>query len=302
MACPSPSPSPRSCLTGRGNPHPTLKLPIKFCTPHSALRIKSLHTPHLTRAFTLLELMVAVALFTLIIIGIYSSWTVILKGSRVGRDAAATVQRERITMRALEDSLLSAQMFTANANYYSFLADADGDFASLSFVARLPKSFPRSGRFGDLNVRRVSFAVESGRDSKRQLVLRQTPLLMDPDKDKDEQENPLVLARDVNKFILEFWDTRTGDWASEWTATNQLPAMVRITLELKKSDASSVEPSDVTVRTVALPANAVRPDWQMPNLGAGAGPAGLGVPGRGGVQPGQNPGQFQGGPRRPGLP
>jgi type II secretion system protein J len=274
-----------------------------FDVPQAAF--SKLRTP-LARAFTLLEIMVAIGLFSLIIIAIYSSWTSILKGSKVGLEAAAAVQRQRITMRALEDSLLSAQMFTANANYYSFLADADGDFASLSFVARLPKSFPRSGRFGDLNVRRVSFTVESGHESKRQLVLRQTPLLMDPDKDKDEQENPLVLARDVNKFILEFWDTRTGDWASEWTATNQLPQMVRITLELKKSDASSVEPSEVTVRTVALPANAVRPDWQMPNLGAG----GLGVPNRGGVQPGnqpgpipgQNPGQFPGGPRRPGLP
>jgi len=147
------------------------------------------------RAFTLVEIMIAVAIFAAVMIAIYSSWSAILRGKRIGQDAAAAAQRSRVAVRALENSLMSLQMFVANIKYDYFSADTSGDFATLSFVARLPKSFPRSGRFGDLNVRRVTFAVESGHDSKRQLVLRQTPLLMDPDKDKDEQENPLVLAR-----------------------------------------------------------------------------------------------------------
>ena len=99
----------------------------------------------------------------------------------IGLDAAAAVQRSRIVMRTLEDSLLCAQSFGGrNQRYYGFVAE-NGSEPSLSFASRLPESFPRSRKFGDLHVRRVTFAVEPGPETGRQLVLRQSPLLMDLD-------------------------------------------------------------------------------------------------------------------------
>lgn len=220
-------------------------------------------------AFTLLEIMVALTLLSVIIIAIYSSWNSILKGSKVALDTAAATQRTRISMRTLQDSLLSACVFNANQRYYSFLADSEGDFASLSFVARLPKSFPRSGKFGDLDVRRLNFQVEEGTDGKKQLVLRQSPILMDPD--EDEQKFPLILAKDVNKFILEFWDATNTDWSAEWTLTNRLPQMVKVTLALGRLDQFSTAPQEAVTGVVAMPAQPVRVEWQMPQLGAGGG-------------------------------
>ena len=78
----------------------------------------------------------------------------------------------------------------------------------LSFTARLPGIFPRNGRFGDFNLRRLTFTVETGKDSEKDLVLRQNPILMEVD--PDEQSNPLVLARDVKNFTIECLDTNTG--------------------------------------------------------------------------------------------
>ncbi|MDB6068609.1 MAG: ral secretion pathway protein [Pedosphaera sp.] len=215
-------------------------------------------------AFTLLEILIALGLLSMVVIAIYSSWNSILKGKKVAMDAAAAAQRTRITMRTLKDSLLCACMFNQNARYYTFLADSEGDYASLSFVARLPKSFPRSGKFGDLDVRRLTFTVENGPESKKQLVLRQNPLLMDPD--KEESEHPLILANDVNKFIVEFIDPQTGDWTSEWTRTNQLPREVRLTVALGRLDKFSSEAQEALIGTVALPGQPVRPEWQVPGL------------------------------------
>src|SRR5438309_9196636 len=101
------------------------------------------------RAFTLVEIMIAVAVFAAVMIAIYSSWSSILRGSRIGLEAAAEAQRSRVAVRALENSLVSLEMFQANIRHYYFFADTSGDFASLSFVARLPQSFPRSGDFCD---------------------------------------------------------------------------------------------------------------------------------------------------------
>jgi prepilin-type N-terminal cleavage/methylation domain-containing protein len=216
------------------------------------------------RAFTLIEVMVALALLGMVVVAIYSSWTAILKGSKVALTSAASAQRARITERTLHDSLLCTCVFNENIRYYSFLADTEGKFSSLSFVARLPRSFPRSGKFGDLSVRRLTFNVESGADSKSALVLRQNPLLTEMD--KDEEENPLVLAKNVTEFDLEFWDLQKGDWVTEWANTNQLPRMVRITLKMGNGDQYAPQAQDVMVSTVALPAQPVRVEWQMPML------------------------------------
>jgi len=243
-------------------------------------------------AFTLLEIMVAIALLAMILIAIYSSWNSILKGTRVGLDAAAAAQRVRITMRTLHDSLLCACMFSASPTNYAFAVDSSEDFSTLSFVARLPKSFPRNGKFGDLTTRRLTFAVESEPGSNtRQLVLRQRPLIMDFD--KDEMEFPLVLARDVTKFIVEYYDPRTGDWLSEWAASNTLPREVKITLGLGRLDQFSSHPQDVMVGVVALPALPVPQQWQIPLGGGGNG--GLGTNGSNVLGRGVNVGGVGGG-------
>lgn len=250
-------------------------------------------------AFTLIEILVAIGIFSLVLVAIYSSWTAILRASKVGLDAAAAVQRSRIVMRTIEDSLLCAQSFGQNQRFYGFMAQ-NGNDASLSFVARLPDSFPRSRKFGDLCLRRVTFSVEAGTESSRQLVLRQSPILMDLD--KDETDHPLVLAKYLSEFQMEFWDARANDWTDEWRQTNQLPKLVRISLKLSDNANSYHRPPDEIIRIVSLPATTVLPIWQVPRGSQFQQPNQLTnnppgfnpnpVPGQGGI-PSVNPGGFR---------
>src|SRR3954452_5679150 len=83
-----------------------------------------------SRAFTLLELLVALSLLSIVVIAVYSSWNAILKSTKVGLDAAASSQRARMSMSALQDSLLSACMFRENGRYYAFIAESEGEFSS----------------------------------------------------------------------------------------------------------------------------------------------------------------------------
>ena len=229
-------------------------------------------------AFTLIEIMMAMVIFSLVITAIYATWTLIIKSAKIGLEASAQLQRERIAMRTIEESLGCARSFAADLQHYGFWAQ-NGDGVTLSFVARLPESFPRGGRFGDFDVRRVTFALENGPDSERQLVMRQSPILMDPDKDEDEKEHPLVLARGVNKMAFEFWDTRQNQWVDEWIQTNQLPKMLKVTLGfvVKKQNQSytSTETRQEISRIVALPAMTVPVNYQR---GVGQPPGGVGQP------------------------
>ncbi len=250
----------------------------------------SLKAGHRTRraAFTLIEIMVAIGIFSMVLAAIYSSWTAILRASKAGQEVAASVQRTRIAIRMLEDSLGSAQSYGANLPYYFFLGDPSE--GTLTFVARLAKSFPRSGKFGDLDVRRIAFSLEPGPEGSRQLVMRQMPLVME-EPDAEEKEHPIVLMRNVKAFEMQFLDTnkRPPEWVEDWkeAKTNQLPARVMITLKYGDNPRNPRAEEEIT-RVISLPSVTVQRMWQVPQL--------AGQPG----QPGQ-PGIVPGQPGQPGL-
>src|SRR5213595_1072430 len=94
------------------------KVVCPVCTAHPALRISES-----SGAFTLVEILIAMGILAMILAAIYSSWTAILRASKVGLDSAAAVQRARIAGRIIEESLSSAEAFNANLRYYSFVAE-----------------------------------------------------------------------------------------------------------------------------------------------------------------------------------
>ncbi len=238
--------------------------------------------------FTLFEMMIAIAIFSLVLVAIYSSWTAILRSAKSGQRAAATVQRLRICVRVLEDSLGSAMSFIQNQRYYSFVAE-NGDEPMLSFVARLSRDFPRGGHFGDFDVRRLIFSVESARDGSRQLVLRQVPLMMDLESGSqnpmmvDEKNHPLVLAKNVREFKFQFWDLKRSEWVDEWKFTNQLPRGIIVTLKLADTTRLGSAEEEIT-RIIQLPAGGVALMWQMPRGMPGMPAPGM-MPGPGGMPP-----------------
>ena len=206
------------------------------------------------RGFTIIEIMTAMFIFAMVVAAIFASWSAIAHGAASGNRAAATAQRSRIALRTIEDALGATRSYVADVEYYTFDAD-NGSEPYLSFVSKLSPTFPRSGRWPEFDVRRVTFVVEQGQDNTKRLVLRQNPVLMDMD--QDEQNFPVVLANDVQKFEMGFWDKQKGDWLDEWTQTNQLPQMVKFTIRLGGDE------NEIT-RIVALPSVAVQAGWQIP--------------------------------------
>jgi prepilin-type N-terminal cleavage/methylation domain-containing protein len=233
-------------------------------------------------AFTLIEVLLALAILGGVIVAVYSSWTAILRGAQVGLDAAAQVQRERVARNAVEVALQSAVLFQQNIQHYQFVADTTDDkFALLSVVAYLPESFPGGGMFGDQRVRRVTFSVDPGAGGGNMLVMRQSLLLMPT----NEEAYAITLASNLTAFQLEFWNTNLNDWDSEWLASNQLPKMVRATLGF----AGRPGTPDTLVNSVAyVPATSVGPEVQVPR-GAPGQPRPPLPPPPGGVPPGTAP-------------
>jgi prepilin-type N-terminal cleavage/methylation domain-containing protein len=209
-----------------------------------------------SRAFTLIEIMVAIFVFSLVIAAVYSAWMALLKSTKLAEDVAAQAQRQRVTLRTIEDSLMAIQSFQASPQYYSFVVD-NSDKPLLSFTARVPDVFPRNGKFinpntgRDFNLRRLTFSVEPGENNEKNLVLRQNPVLMDLD--DDELKYPIVLAENVQKFSVECWDPQKQDWADEWLDTNSLPAMLRVELVSGSTTTDAKAPMVALTRLLSMP-------------------------------------------------
>lgn len=212
-------------------------------------------------AFTILELMLALGIFAMVLTAIYATWIAILKGSRAGLNAAAEVQRARMTIRTLEDAFNGTEYFQANMLHYSFEADTSGDMAAVSMVSRLPASFPGFGRYGDQVVRRLSFYIRPGPKGGYELMMTQAPILM-PRNAPGLEPYTITLAKDVTHFQLAFYDPQKGEWLDEWKYTNKLPRVVQVALGLGKSTAGGNKPYEVVYSMIALPSVGVTPDIQ----------------------------------------
>src|SRR5262245_13814021 len=204
-------------------------------------------------AFTLLEIMVAIGIFMLILTAIYSIWHGIIKGTRSGIKAVQEVQRSRVTMHSIEQALLCARVFTDNiTNYYFY-----GQPNSVEMTCRLPADFLGMG-FVDpnLRMRRVGFYTEASKlGGGDDLIMWHSPMLIDTNAPGGEPYS-IVLARDVTRFDLEYVDFRKDEWITDWTYTNTMPKLIRITVGLGKSGSGSFG-QDLVSRIIAMPAQPI---------------------------------------------
>jgi type II secretory pathway pseudopilin PulG len=252
-----------------------LRLPIAKRQQDNSIRFQN-QKSKIENAFTLIEIMLAVVIFFGALAMIYSTWLMIMRATVTGQKAAAQAQRERVAIHTIEESITSIESFQASLQYYSFVVQnsGNGQQATLSFVARLPDDFPRSGRYGVFNVRRLTFDVEAvtdpvTRQTENDLVLRQYPILTG--EDVDDAQNPFILSRNVQLFTVECWDTNSANWVDEWDNTNAIPPAIRVDLALggKNDNSQNAEPIFSVTRDIAVPTQMMPVSAQVP----GANPA-----------------------------
>ena len=84
------------------------------------------HRRKCRRAFTLLEVMLALAVFSMVIASIYATWALVMRAARVGKDTTTQAQRQRVVLRTIEDALMGVESFQASQNYYWFRLENGG--------------------------------------------------------------------------------------------------------------------------------------------------------------------------------
>lgn len=230
--------------------------------------------------FTLLEMLVAMALMSMLAAAIYGSTTIAFRGRRAAERGLEPARRSSAAIRMLQADLESA-VGAAGLLAGPFVGeDADGRDGEPADAVTF-HSLSRDQALGDppsAIVRLEVLLAEDDETGEMMLVRRTTRNLLAPEEPDAVQQ---TLCRRVRSFDVAYFDGTS--WQASWDSTTRgdvLPIAVELTLALDVStdgDGEDYEPEEDDYRLTTVLAV---PCGDLPEEGQGA--AGLGGEGLGG--------------------
>lgn len=194
------------------------------------------------RGFTLLEVMVAVAILAMITAMVWYSISQTFRTIDIVRSDADTVRQARQVTSRVPHEIAAAFLPlnvspTSNAKY-EFVAEDGGDTDRVRFA-----SLAHTKLYQDVNESdqsEIEYFCESNprKSGTYRLFRREDPVIDDR---PDEGGVTLLLAEDVKEFNLTYYDPLRDQWVDDWDSTrtehsNRLPYAVRLRLTLVDPD------------------------------------------------------------------
>jgi prepilin-type N-terminal cleavage/methylation domain-containing protein len=201
-------------------------------------------------AFTLVEILLAVAILGMVITAVYATWSAGLAGWKRSSSVSESLQRERVVLDTLMDLTSSLVYFGSKDRIYAVqgLHDmAKGD--SISFVTGSDALLPATEILA-AGMRRVTIAMghdEAGRNLLG--MVNQSALGTEANNEELQQR---VLCMDVTGFGVRYRDPRNGVWQEKWEEDGVLPSAVEYTVAFGGADPRT--PPIVVTRAIEIPA------------------------------------------------
>ena len=200
-------------------------------------------------AFTLLEVVLAITILSLVITAITATWQAGLNGWKRSATVSDSFQRERIVMGSLEDLTKSIVFAPSKDTLYDINLEHDqqtGD--SVSFVTGSDMLLPPMESLA-AGLRRVTIALQRDQRNRPYLGIANATALQ-----ADEGAPAAVwhvVSADVCGFGVRFRDPRDGTMVEKWDESNLLPSAIEYTVGFGANDGRT--PPVVVTRTIELP-------------------------------------------------
>jgi general secretion pathway protein J len=240
----------------------------------------TIRKPASRRAFTLLEIMLAVTIMTMVVTVVYSTWNVAFKSWRRSSEITESLQRQRIVMGVLTDLTSSAVYFGSDTKMYGVLGkENSGEGAEVSFVTSSDAALP-PGEVALLGLRRVTLKLDTDSEGRKCLSLANDPAAGLPLGESEEVWH--AISYDVTGLDIRYQDARDQNWYESWREDLTLPKAIEYSITFAAADDRS-QPVTI-VRRVDLPSAeyAMRNKGKRPDAASGTEtnqPAGGRLPG-----------------------
>lgn len=226
------------------------------------------------KGFTLLELLVAMAIFTVVISASYALFAATRGAARRAEFKAEMLQTARAALHALEDDLKGAVM-SGSAFDTGMIATNGGsekqpldriEFVTVSGnpVGLTVKNYDRPEDLPERSdVVQVRYWIEEDLKRKAHGLVRERHFDLLPISTRSAREEDVEeVAPEVVYLNLRFYDT---EWRDSWdtTQTRKMPKAVEITVHVR-GDWNDEEVFEVFTSRVYLPVAAETPERQQP--------------------------------------
>ncbi len=183
------------------------------------------------RGFTLLELLVALALLVIIAAAVYGSYFSVIRGRDSALAGMESLRETTVTLALLRKEISSALFRSGDKRLFFVVEDRDQFGKPASNLSFTTLGMTRSGDTPSSDLRAVRYQTRE-KEGKLLLARSEKELFFDI----DPQFYPQM--EELEGFLVECYDS--GKWVRSWdTALNaRLPEAVRITLTVKDGDKS----------------------------------------------------------------
>lgn len=186
-------------------------------------------------AFTLIEVLVAVAIMAVAFAIVWSTFTAAVNGWQRGTKLLDQLHRGDFVMEQLVIALRSAAFFSNRPDKYGFRLDESGSGESsrdtiswvTSGLAFLPPDSPLAN-----GLHRLEFGLDTDDRGRPAVAIRAWPHLAD-EEESDVKGEPWYVSTEVQGFRCRTYNAEDEKWEHEWENTNSVPRLVEITLYLQ---------------------------------------------------------------------
>lgn len=182
--------------------------------------------------FTLIEVLVAILLMSLLLAGAWGGIHTATKAIHSGDEAIERVNRVRVTQGFLRRQLSHAMPLAfgqENGNGQNLIFEGKSD--SMRFVAPMPGYLSHGGPY--VQTLKIARAGSGAELTFSDLMLNGFDLT----KVKPGDFKPTLLIDGIGRGKFEYRglgdDGKLGDWVDEWKDTDRLPVMVRIDFAMR---------------------------------------------------------------------
>lgn len=197
---------------------------------------------------TLIEVMISMAVMSMIVVSVWSSFRGTLDGMKLTEDVQlrySIVRNGLVRMQSeLEMSYLSFNRPLDDVRHYTLFDVADsGKRDDLTFSSFAHLRVRKDANESDQTVLQYFIEKDPEDSTRTHLYRRETRRLTGDRADQfDEYFPAYVLIEDVEEFNVECWDERQREWLDEWRTTkndmqpDRLPTRVRIAIKVRDGD------------------------------------------------------------------
>jgi general secretion pathway protein J len=200
-------------------------------TPDCSRR-RTPHAERRTEGFTLLEVLVASTILSIVLAALYGVFSRTLLSKRLVEERAAGARAARIVLLRMSEDVRASFPLDGTDTHFVGAAHENDSFpeSSLAFVSTGQVPLTHTGADGDLSVIRYTLIPDPAAPTERQLVRYVSSTLA---AERFGAEEAIPLLSHVRGLQLRFFDGRT--WREEWGQDNtrtRLPLAVAMVLFL----------------------------------------------------------------------